>query len=62
MFEEKLVALSRMMAEHMATPFPSSFRGLDIDGQDMVLLDADAYGYASGALKARSMNSAARAC
>ncbi|MER7811879.1 hypothetical protein [Streptomyces sp900116325] len=35
----------------MATPFPPSFRGLDIDGQDMVLLDADAYGYASGALK-----------
>lgn len=50
MFEEKLDALSQMMAEHMAMPFPPSFRGLDIDGQDMVLLDADAYAYASGVL------------
>ncbi|MGW0633859.1 hypothetical protein [Streptomyces sp. NPDC002758] len=51
MFEEKLDALSQMMAEHMTRPFPPSFRGLDIEGQDMVLLDADAYGYASGVLK-----------
>lgn len=51
MFEEKLDALSQMMVEHMAMPFPPSFRGLDIEGQDMVLLDADAYGYASCALK-----------
>lgn len=50
MFEEKLEALSQMMAEHMAMPFPPDFRGLDIEGQDMVLLDADAYGYASVAL------------
>jgi hypothetical protein len=51
MFEEKLDALSQMMAAHMSTPFPPSFRGLDIEGQDMVLLDADTYGYASGVLK-----------
>ncbi|MEU0566384.1 hypothetical protein ABZ297_13430 [Nonomuraea sp. NPDC005983] len=51
MFEEKLDALSQMMAEHMTTPFPPSFRGLNIEGQDMVLLDADTYGYASGVLK-----------
>ncbi|MFR9775341.1 hypothetical protein ACL02O_04690 [Micromonospora sp. MS34] len=51
MFEERLDALSQMMAEHMAMPFPPGFRGLDIEGQDMVLLDADAYGYASSALK-----------
>ncbi|MEU7004155.1 hypothetical protein [Nonomuraea sp. NPDC046570] len=51
MFEEKLDALSQITAEHMAMPFPPSFRGLDIAGQDMVLLDADAYGYASGVLK-----------
>lgn len=51
MFEEKLDALSQMMAEHMTMPFPPSFRGLDIEGQDMVLLDADVYGYASGAFK-----------
>ncbi|MFI9588553.1 hypothetical protein ACIHCQ_43850 [Streptomyces sp. NPDC052236] len=51
LLEEKLDALSQMMAEHMAMPFPPGFRGLDVDGQDMVLLDADVYGYASGALK-----------
>ncbi|WP_030926464.1 hypothetical protein [Streptosporangium amethystogenes] len=51
MFEEKLDALSQLMAEHMAAPFPPGFRGLDIEGQEMVLLDADAYGYASGVLK-----------
>ncbi|MFI7128432.1 hypothetical protein ACIBQ1_22205 [Nonomuraea sp. NPDC050153] len=51
MFEEKLDALSRMMAEHMAMPFPPSFRGLDIEDQDMVMLDADAAGYASSVLK-----------
>jgi hypothetical protein len=51
MFEERLDAQSQMMAEHMAMPFPPGFRGLDIEGQDMVLLDADAYGYASSALK-----------
>ncbi|MHB9858095.1 hypothetical protein [Streptomyces sp. YIM S03343] len=44
MFEEKLDALSQMMAEHMAMPFPPRFRGLDIEDQDMVILDADAYG------------------
>ncbi|MFE1911910.1 hypothetical protein [Streptomyces anandii] len=49
--EDKLIALAQMMAEHMARPFPPGMRGLDNDGQDMVLLDADAYGYASGVLK-----------
>jgi hypothetical protein len=51
MFEKKLDALAQMMAEHMAMPFPPGFRGMDIEGQDMVMLDADACGYASGALK-----------
>ena len=51
MSEEKLDALSRMMAEHMAMPFPPGFRGLEIEDQDMVMLDADAYGYAQGVLK-----------
>lgn len=49
--KEELTALAQMMAEHMARPFPPGMRGLDIDGQDMVLLDADTYGYASGVLK-----------
>ncbi|WP_266402332.1 hypothetical protein [Streptomyces sp. NBC_01275] len=51
MFEEKLDALSRMTAEHMAMPFPPGFRGLDVEDQDMVMLDADAYGYAASVLK-----------
>lgn len=51
MFEEKLDALSRMTAEHMAMPFPPGFRGLDIEDQNMVMLDADAYGYATSVLE-----------
>ncbi|MER7208340.1 hypothetical protein [Streptosporangium sp. NPDC000239] len=46
MFEEKVTALSQMTAEHMAMPFPPGLRGLDIAGHDLVMLDADAYGYA----------------
>ncbi|MFK4208630.1 hypothetical protein [Streptomyces sp. NPDC030920] len=42
MFEEKFDALSRMMAEHKAMPFPPGLRGLDVEDQDMVMLDADA--------------------
>ncbi len=51
MLEERLDALSRMTAEHMAMPFPPGFRGLDVEDQDMVMLDADAYGYATNVLK-----------
>ncbi|WKK21355.1 hypothetical protein QZH56_17290 [Streptomyces olivoreticuli] len=51
MFEGKLDTLSQMMAEHMAMPFPPGFRGLDIEDQDMVMLDANAYGYALGVLQ-----------
>lgn len=51
MFEEKLGVLSRKAAKHMAWPFPPGFRGLDIEDQDMVRLDADAYGYATSVLK-----------
>ncbi|MCX5426314.1 hypothetical protein OHU11_00810 [Streptomyces sp. NBC_00257] len=50
MFEETLDALSQL-AEHKAMPFPPGFRGLDIDDQDMVMLDADVYGYALGVLE-----------
>jgi hypothetical protein len=48
MSEEKVDALTQMMAEHVAMPFPPGFRGLDIEDQDMVMLDADASGYALG--------------
>ncbi|MGV4988139.1 hypothetical protein ACVB8X_28850 [Streptomyces sp. NRAIS4] len=51
MLEEKLDALSQMTAEHMALSFPPGFRGLDIEDEDMVMLDADAYGYATSVLK-----------
>ncbi|WP_328780725.1 hypothetical protein OHT68_17640 [Streptomyces canus] len=51
MFEEKMDALSRMTAEALALPFPPGFRGLDIEDQDMVMLDADAHGYATSVLK-----------
>ncbi|GLY80839.1 hypothetical protein Airi01_091060 [Actinoallomurus iriomotensis] len=44
-------ALSQMLAEHVAMPFPPGCRRLDIEGQDMVMLDADAYGYAPGVSK-----------
>ncbi|MDX2544739.1 hypothetical protein ACOT81_20185 [Streptomyces sp. WI04-05B] len=47
MLEEKLDVLAQVMAGHMARPFPSGFRGLDVQGQDMVLLDADIYGLAA---------------
>ncbi|MGW4517102.1 hypothetical protein ACWEO4_35125 [Streptomyces sp. NPDC004393] len=51
MIEEKLDALSQMMDEYQAMPFPRGFRGLDIEDQDMVMLDADTAGYASRVLK-----------
>ncbi|SNX56242.1 hypothetical protein SAMN06272735_0688 [Streptomyces sp. TLI_55] len=47
MLDEKLDALAQMMAEHMDRPFPPGFRGLDIEGRDMVMLDSDAYAYAA---------------
>ncbi|PRX59863.1 hypothetical protein B0I32_1182 [Nonomuraea fuscirosea] len=51
MLEEKLDTLSQMMAQHMARPFPPGFRGLNIEDEDMVMLDADAYGWATRVLK-----------
>ncbi|WP_367140763.1 MULTISPECIES: hypothetical protein [Streptomyces] len=47
MLKGKLDELAQMMADHMARPFPPGFRGLDVEGQDMVLLDADVYGCAA---------------
>ncbi|MFI0939876.1 hypothetical protein [Streptomyces sp. NPDC021020] len=45
--DEKVDALAQMMAEHMARPFPPGFRGLSVEGWDMVMLDSDAYAYAA---------------
>ncbi|RKT08689.1 hypothetical protein BX285_7053 [Streptomyces sp. 1114.5] len=36
--------LARLWEEHRSAPFPASFRGVDIDGTDLVLLDADVAG------------------
>ncbi|MFD7017354.1 hypothetical protein [Streptomyces sp. NPDC059928] len=49
MLEEKLEALSRVTAEHMAMPFPPGFRRVDVEDRDMLMLDAAAYGYAADA-------------
>ena len=51
MFEEKFDALSQMMAEHMARPFPPGFRGMDIEDQDMVMMYADVYAVAARVLE-----------
>ncbi|MGW6015596.1 hypothetical protein [Streptomyces sp. NPDC055210] len=58
--EEKVDALTQRMAEHMAMPFPPGFRGLAIEGQNMVMLDADACGHALGVVKG-SLNEQRRA-
>ncbi|MEU6236761.1 hypothetical protein [Kitasatospora sp. NPDC047058] len=36
--------LGRLWEEHRRAPFPASFRGVDIEGVDLVLLDADIAG------------------
>lgn len=51
MIQKKLDALAQMMDEYRAMPFPSRFRGLDIEDQDMVMLDADTAGYTYRVLK-----------
>ncbi|MET4921743.1 hypothetical protein P3L51_05175 [Streptomyces sp. PSRA5] len=45
MIRKRLDALAQMMDEYLAMPFPNGFRGLDVEGQDMVMLDADTAGY-----------------
>ncbi|MFK0046057.1 hypothetical protein ACIQU4_18470 [Streptomyces sp. NPDC090741] len=45
MIQKKLDALAQMMDEYRAMPFPNGFRGLDVEDQDMVMLDADTAGY-----------------
>ncbi|WP_327304848.1 hypothetical protein OG730_15765 [Streptomyces sp. NBC_01298] len=37
--------LARLWEEHLRAPYPDSFRGVDIDGVDLILLDADAAGH-----------------
>ncbi|MGV9313619.1 hypothetical protein ACWDR0_15730 [Streptomyces sp. NPDC003691] len=36
--------LARLWQDHLAAPFPGGFRGVDVDGVDLVLLDADVAG------------------
>ncbi|MFE4874690.1 hypothetical protein [Streptomyces sp. NPDC056682] len=61
MLEEKLEALSRVRAEHMAMPFPPGFRRVDVEDRDMLMLDAAAYGYAATSSTGLSPNANARA-
>ncbi|KPL35662.1 hypothetical protein JI76_01385 [Streptomyces anulatus] len=51
MIQKKLDAPAQMMDECRAMPFPRGFRGLDVEDQDMVMLDADTAGYVSRVLK-----------
>ncbi|MFE7712815.1 hypothetical protein ACFU6I_45430 [Streptomyces sp. NPDC057486] len=44
MSESEVDLLSRMWEEHMRAPFPPHMRGREIEGEDMVLLDADIAG------------------
>ncbi|MEU3521597.1 hypothetical protein ABZ770_41245 [Streptomyces sp. NPDC006654] len=59
MLEEKLDALSQMMAEHMANPFPPGFRGRDVLDQDRCCSTRTPTLLAPS--KARSISSATRA-
>ncbi|MEU6353218.1 hypothetical protein ABZ896_28480 [Streptomyces sp. NPDC047072] len=36
--------LSRLWEEHLHAPFPAGFRGVDVAGVDLVLLDSDTAG------------------
>ncbi|MEU2762134.1 hypothetical protein [Streptomyces sp. NPDC007094] len=51
MIQKKLDALAQMNDAYWAMPFPMGFRGLDVEDQDMVMLDADTAGYVSRVLK-----------
>ncbi|MFD5500238.1 hypothetical protein ACFWJS_11025 [Streptomyces sp. NPDC127061] len=41
-------SIRRIGPRRILTPFPPSFRGLDIEGQEVVLLGTDGYGCAYG--------------
>ncbi|MEU3319121.1 hypothetical protein [Streptomyces sp. NPDC006785] len=51
MIQKKLDALAQMNDAYWAMPFPMVFRGLDVEDQHMVMLDADTAGYVSRVLK-----------
>ncbi|MFD8755688.1 hypothetical protein ACFV0O_32640 [Kitasatospora sp. NPDC059577] len=50
MSEPERDLLSRLWEEHMRAPFPPHIRGREIEGEDMVLLDADIAGCVSSSL------------
>ncbi|MFD6294355.1 hypothetical protein ACFWFU_06065 [Streptomyces sp. NPDC060235] len=47
MLDDRLDALAQTLAELMARPFPPGFRGLDVEGRDMLMLASGAYGHAA---------------
>ncbi|WLQ53748.1 hypothetical protein P8A21_40135 (plasmid) [Streptomyces poriferorum] len=50
MSEPELDLLSRLWDEHKLAMFPPHLRGQDIEGEDMVMLDADIAGCVSSSL------------
>jgi hypothetical protein len=50
MSEPELDLLSRLWDEHKRATFPPHLRGQDIEGEDMVMLDADIAGCVSSSL------------
>ncbi|MGD3108778.1 hypothetical protein [Streptomyces sp. YGL11-2] len=50
MSEPELDLLSQLWEEHVRAPFPPHLRGRDIEGEDMVMLDADIAGCVSSSV------------
>ncbi|MFG1811570.1 hypothetical protein [Streptomyces sp. NPDC049040] len=42
--------LARLWKDHVRAPFPAGFRGVDVGGVDLILLDADVAGLVQGEL------------
>jgi hypothetical protein len=42
--DEHIAAVARLWQMHLEAPFPAALRGVQIDGIDMVMLDADTAG------------------
>jgi hypothetical protein len=56
-----MLELQRLLAEHLATPYPSSVvKGRDYGCVDPVMIDADIYGWASWVSKRESLTSVDR--
>lgn len=45
--------LARLWEEHQRAPYPDSFRGIDVEGVELILLDADVAGLVRRELNGR---------